>query len=103
MASRRGKLSELVSERDRLEEAYRVAAMEELGMEEALVMANIERARSAHQEVPKLHEIYGANEIVRFYEGEVKKDEGHTSAEIVERELEGKKHFLMVYHNLFCF
>ena len=103
MASRRGKLSDLVSERDRLEKAYRVAAMAELGMEEELAMANIKKARSAHQDVPKLHEIYGASEIVRFYEGEIKQDEGHTSAEIVERDLNGKKQFLMVSHNLFCF
>ena len=101
MASRRRKLSNLVSERDRVEEAFRVAAMEELGMEEELVMANIKEARSAHRDVPKLNEIYGASAIVRFYEGEIKQDEGHTSAEIVERDLNEQKQFLQVSYNFF--
>ena len=101
VASRRGKLSELVSERDRLEEAYRVAAMEELGMEEALVMANIERARSAYQEVDKLDDIFEANRELRWCEDETKKDEGDTPEQIVIRAGQLKKTYMVISYCLF--
>ena len=86
VASRRRKLSNLVSERDRVEEAFRVAAMEELGMEEELVMANIEKARSAYRGLNKLDDICEANKKLRFCEDEIERDEGKTPEQIVIRE-----------------
>ena len=85
VASRQRKLSKLVSERDRLEEAYRVAAMAELGMEEALAMANIEKARSATRGVNILDDIFDANRELRCCEDEIKQDKGDTPAKIVIR------------------
>ena len=102
MASRRRKLSKLVSERDRLEKAYRVAAMEELGMEEALVMANIEKARSATRGVNTLDDIFEANRALRCCEDEIKQDKGDTPAKIVIRSGQPKITYMVCIISIFA-
>ena len=61
-------LGQLVSKRNKLEQAYVDVAMEEYGMEQARALANIEKARSAPQKAKQLQAIHEAHKAVLEFE-----------------------------------
>ena len=76
------------TKRNRLEEAHRTFAIEEMDMEEEMANAKIAKARLAPQKSKRLHSIHQAHDAVLAKEAEITRVEGKLAA--ARKEYEAK-------------